>query len=199
MKKTQNPKSKLQTLYIKNMVCDRCIRVVKEELQNLDLQIGTVKLGEAQIVDSKKINLSEIKTMLEENGFELIEDKRAKTVEKIKNVIIELVHHSNQLEQLKENYSSYIEKQVGQEYHSLSKLFSSIENTTIEKYFIAQKIEKVKELLVYGEFTLSQIANLLGYSSVQHISNQFKQVTGLTPSSFREIKKTKRKSIDKVK
>jgi AraC family transcriptional regulator len=191
--------SRYQTIYIKNMVCGRCIRVVREELTNLGIKVIEVKLGEATLALKPKLSIEDVKNALTENGFELIEDKRAKIVEKIKNVIIELVHHSAELELLRENYSRYIEEHVGQSYNSLSKLFSSLENTTIEKYLILQKIEKVKELLVYGELTLSEIAYKLGYSSVQHLSNQFKQITGFTPSSFKEIKRIKRNSIDRVK
>ncbi|MBI2429506.1 MAG: helix-turn-helix transcriptional regulator, partial [Ignavibacteriales bacterium] len=132
-------------------------------------------------------------------GFELIEDKKGKMVEEVKKAIIDLVHHSNSLEELKENYSDYLAKQLKQDYHSLSKLFSSVTSTTIEKYLIAQKIERVKELLVYGELTLSEISYKLGYSSVQHLSNQFKQITGFTPSYFREIGENRRLSIDKVR
>lgn len=189
----------MKTLHIKNMVCDRCIRVVREELQKLSLDVEEVKLGEAVIGEKPKPDMEKIKSVLRENGFELIEDKRAKTVEQIKNLIIKLVHHSNDLEKLKENISSYVEQHIGQEYHSLSRLFSSIENITIEKFLIAQKIERVKELLVYGELTSSEIAYRLGYSSVQHLSNQFKQVTGFSPTEFRKIKQEKRKAIDKVK
>lgn len=181
------------------MVCDRCIRVVREELQKSGFDVHDVKLGEVALGEKPKPDLEKIRATLEENGFELIEDKRAKIVEKIKSVIIKLVHHSNELETLRENVSSYIESHVGQDYHSLSRLFSSVENTTIEKFLIAQKIEKTKELLVYGELTLSEIAFRLGYSSVQHLSNQFKHVTGFSPSDFRKIKNEKRKAIDKVK
>lgn len=186
------------TLRIKNMVCDRCIRVVREELTKLGYHICHVKLGEAELFEKPKVDIEKVKSVLAQNGFELIEDKKGKIVEEVKKVIIELVHHSDKLEELKENYSHYIAKQLKQDYHTLSKLFSSIENITIEKYLIAQKIERVKELLVYGELTLSEIANKLGYSSVQHLSNQFKQVTGFTPSHFKGIKETKRLSIDRV-
>lgn len=189
---------KTRTLYIKNMVCDRCIRVVREELGKTGLTVQNVTLGEATVVDNAGVKHEVLRTVLERNGFELIEDKNAKTVEKIKTVVIDLVHHSNKLETLKENYSRYIAKEVGMEYHQLSRLFSSVENITVEKYLIAQKIERVKELLVYGELTLSEISYKLGYSSVQHLSNQFKQVTGFTPTSFRQIKQNKRKSIDTV-
>ncbi|MEW6060773.1 MAG: AraC family transcriptional regulator [Bacteroidota bacterium] len=187
------------TLYIKNMVCDRCIRVVREELTNLGYRICHVTLGEVKLYDNPPVEIEKVKTVLARNGFELIEDKKGKVVEAVKKAIIELVHHSNKLEELRENISDYLVKQVKHDYHTLSKLFSSVENTTIEKYFIAQKIERVKELLVYGELTLSEISYKLGYSSVQHLSNQFKQVTGFTPSHFKEIKQEKRKSIDKVR
>lgn len=186
-------------LHIKNMVCDRCVRVVRDELTKLGYDICHVKLGEAEIYEPPKVDFGIVKLILAENGFELIEDAKGKLVEQIKKEIIDLVHHSDRLEDLKENVSDYIAKQLKHDYHSLSKLFSSIENTTIEKYLIAQRIERVKELLVYGELTLSEISYKLGYSSVQHLSNQFRQVTGFTPSYYREIKEKKRISIDKVR
>ncbi|MEW5799736.1 MAG: AraC family transcriptional regulator [Bacteroidota bacterium] len=198
MKNTKHDTKKV-TLHIKNMVCDRCIKVVREELTKLGYDICHVKLGEAAIYEQPKPDIAKIKIILADNGFELIEDKKGKIVEQIKKEIIDLVHHSDKLEDLKENISDYIAKQLKQEYHSLSKLFSSVENTTIEKYLIAQKIERVKELLVYGELTLSEISYKLGYSSVQHLSNQFKQFTGFTPSHFKEIKQEKRRSIDRVR
>lgn len=198
MKQRINDKKKI-TLHIKNMVCDRCVKVVRDELTKLGYDICHVKLGEAELFDSPKVDVERIKFVLAENGFELIEDKKGKVVEDIKKVIIDLVHHSNKLEELKENYSNYLSKQLKQDYHTLSKLFSSITSMTIEKYLIAQKIERVKELLVYDELTISEIAYKLGYSSVQHLSNQFKQVTGFTPSHFKEIRENKRLSIDNVR
>jgi len=190
---------KTLTLYIKNMVCDRCIRVVREELTKLGYRICHIALGEVKLYDKPHVEIQKVKTALEQNGFELIEDKKGKIVEAVKKAIIELVHHSNKLEELHENISEYLVKQVRNDYYTLSRLFSAVENTTIEKYFIAQKIERVKELLVYGELTLKEISYKLGYSSVQHLSNQFKQVTGFTPSHFKQIKREKRKSIDKVR
>lgn len=192
-------KSSKVTLSIKNMVCDRCIRVVREELSRLHYDICHVKLGEAVVYPSPSFDIEKVKTVLARNGFELIEDKKAKLVAGVKKVIIDLVHHSDKLQNITTTYSDYIEHEMNHEYHSLSKLFTSIEGTTIEKYFIAHKIEKVKELIVYGELTLNQISYQMGYSSVQHLSKQFKQVTGMTPSYFKKIKEHKRISIDKVK
>ena len=198
MKKGIAKNTEYRIIHIKNMVCDRCIRVVREELINLGIRVTEIKLGEAKLESKPKFYMENVRSVLAENGFELIEDKRVKTIERIKNVIIELVHRSDELGTLKDNYSRYIEKHVGRSYYSLSKLFSSLENTTIEKYLILQKIEKVKELLIYGELTLSEMAYKLGYSSVQHLSNQFKQVTGFTPSEFKNVKRSKRNSIDSV-
>ena len=190
--------NKTSTLYIKNMVCHRCIRVVKEELEEIGLAVRRVDLGEAEVIGSKKLNLKEIRSVLEENGFELIEDKRVKTIERIKLAILRLVRRDHESAPMKMNHSEYLVHELGQDYHALSALFSSIENLTIEKYIILQKIELVKELLKYGELTLSQIANRMGYSSVQHLSNQFRKVTGLTPSHFKRMKKSPRKPLDRV-
>jgi AraC-like DNA-binding protein len=185
-------------IYVKNMVCNRCIRVVREELQKVKLNVLDVKLGEVKIgFSKKKPDIKLIKKVLIENGFDLLEDKKAKLVEKIKTVIIELIY-TDKLEELNINFSKYIEDNIGKDYHYLSSLFSSVESITIEKFFILQKIERVKELLVYDELTLSEIAYRMGYSSVHHLSNQFKKVTGLTPSYFKTIKKDKRKPIDHI-
>ena len=191
--------SKTTTLYIKHMVCDRCIRVVREELQKLKHDVRHVELGEAEIgktVDKKDFAI--IKKVLVENGFELIENENAKTIEAIKTAIIKLVHHNHEAEPMKLKYSEYIAREVGREYHSLSVLFSSVENVTIEHYIIKQKIERVKELMKYGDHTMSEIAYMMNYSSVQHLSNQFKKTTGLTPSHFKKIKNKKRSPLDKV-
>lgn len=185
-------------LHIKNMVCNRCIKVVRDELEALGLQVEEVKLGEVAIAGPlNPTALSAIKEKLEENGFQLLDDKKAKTIEKIKNVIITLIRENEEL-QLKTNFSDLIAEKVGLDYHYLSTLFSSMESLTIEKYIILQRIERVKELLVYDEHTLSEIAYRTGYSSVQHLSSQFKKVTGLTPSHFKSIKKDKRKGLDQV-
>jgi AraC family transcriptional regulator len=187
------------SLFIKNMVCSRCIRVVKEELEKTGLDVRSITLGEAVVtgkMDSEK--LQQIRKILADNGFELIDDKKVKIIEKIKTLIVELIHHKNPAEHLPINYSHYLSEALNLDYHYLSTLFSSIENTTIEKYIILQKIERVKELLVYNELTLSEVAYQMGYSSVQHLSNQFKKITGYTPSHFKQIKENKRQPLDKV-
>ena len=195
MKKSGEPTT---TLYIRNMVCNRCIRVVREELEGLGLQIQRVDLGEVNLLNGKGIDLKKIRSVLEENGFELIEDKRVRIIERIKLAILKLVQHDHSVSALKLNHSDYISRELGHDYHSLSTLFSSVENITIEQYIILQKIERVKELVKYGELTLSEIAFKMGYSSVQHLSNQFKKVTGLTPSHFKDLKKSLRKPLDRV-
>lgn len=184
-------------LYIKNMVCSRCKMVVKSEFEKLGLQTISVELGEVEL--EKEIS-DEQKEVLLENlqvlGFDLIDDKKTKTVERIKNLIVDLVHHKNN--DLKINLSDYLAENLNQDYNSLSNLFSEIENTTIEKYFISQKIEKVKELLIYNELSLSEIADILNYSNVAHLSNQFKKITGFTPTSFKQLKDKKRIQIENI-
>lgn len=182
-------------LYIKNMVCSRCKMVVKSELQKLGLQLLSVDLGEvetaAPITAQQKSDIAE---HLKNFGFELIDDKKSRTIDKIKTLIIELVHQQNA--QLTTNLSDYLSSKLHQEYSVLSNLFSEVEGTTIEKYFILQKIERVKELLIYDEMSLSEIAFMLNYSSVAYLSNQFKKVTGLTPSHFKQLKNKKRRQIE---
>ena len=186
------------TLHIKNMVCPRCERVVREELEKLGLEVRHVELGEAQVFPKAggEVEQEAVRVALEQAGFELLEDQKAKLVERIKTLIVDLIHHHP--EELRVNYSDYIAAQIDRDYHYLSQLFSSLENVTIEKYIILQKIEKVKELLVYGELTLSEIAYQLHYSSVAHLSNQFKQVTGFTPTEFKKLKSHQRKGLDKI-
>lgn len=187
----------MNTIFIKNMVCDRCIMVVQNELEKLGLDAKNIKLGEVilskEITSLEKENLSKT---LEPLGFEIIDDKKGRIIEKIKNTIIDLVHHQDS--DVKINLSDVLSDKLHHDYNYLSNLFSEVEGTTIEKYFIAQKVEKVKELLVYDELSLSEIANRLNYSSVAYLSNQFKKVTGLTPSHFKQIKEDKRKPLDKV-
>ena len=187
----------MNTIFIKNMVCDRCIMVVQNELEKLGLDDKNIKLGEVilskEITSLEKENLSKT---LEPLGFEVIDDKKGRIIEKIKNIIIDLVHHQDS--DVKTNLSDVLSDKLHHDYNYLSNLFSEVEGTTIEKYFIAQKVEKVKELLVYDELSLSEIANRLNYSSVAYLSNQFKKVTGLTPSHFKQIKEDKRKPLDKV-
>ena len=179
------------------MVCNRCILVVKNELDKLDLKAKDIKLGE---VTFDKDPSPEKKNMLDlalvSLGFEIIDDKKGRIIEKIKNMIIDLVHHQHS--DIKTNLSDVLSDKINHDYNYLSNLFSEVEGTTIEKYFIAQKIEKAKELLVYDELSLSEIALRLNYSSVAYLSNQFKKVTGLTPSYFKQIREDRRKPLDEV-
>ena len=187
----------MDTLFIKNMVCDRCIMVVRNELDKLGLDAKNIKLGEVTL--TKEITPTEKEAVvrtLEPLGFEVIDDKKGRIIEKIKNTIIDLVHRQDG--EVKTNLSDVLSDKLHHDYNYLSNLFSEVEGTTIEKYFIAQKVEKVKELLVYDELSLSEIAFRLNYSSVAYLSNQFKKVTGLTPSYFKQIRDDKRKPLDKV-
>ncbi len=186
------------TLNIKNMVCNRCIKVVREEMEKLGYQVLDISLGEVELQSNEKISLDKIKTVLEVNGFELIDDKNSRIIEKIKLTVINKMKELSEGKISKVNYAKAIADETSLSYQYISTLFSSIEGTTIEKFIIMQKIEKVKELLVYDELTLSEIAYRLEYSSVQHLSNQFKKVTGLTPSYFKQFKNLRRKPIDKV-
>lgn len=184
-------------LYIKNMVCSRCKMVVKAQLEAKGFHPLSVDLGEVEIEgDLSKDQLLHLDTSLRSAGFELIDNKKSQSIEKIKNAIVTLIHHSGH--QLKTNLSGFITSQIHQDYNYLSNLFSEVEGTTIEKYFISQRIERVKELLVYDELSLSEIADQLGYSSVAYLSNQFKKVTGFTPSYFKSLKGNKRKNIEEL-
>ncbi len=177
------------------MVCSRCKLVVKSELEKLGLQLLTVDLGEVEtVVPILENQKQEVATNLKIFGFELIDDKKSRIIDKIKTLIIDLVHEQNS--QLNTNLSTFLSSQLLQDYTSLSNLFSEVEDTTIEKYFIKQKIEKVKELLMYDEKTLSEIAYQMNYSSVAYLSNQFKKVTGFTPSHYKKLKDKKRKQIE---
>lgn len=179
------------------MVCGRCKMVVKSEFEKLGLHTTSVELGEVELQDpitgsQKEILLKNLQTL----GFDFIDDKKSKTIEKIKNLIVDLVHHKNN--DLKVNLSDYLVENLNQDYSTLSNLFSEVENTTIEKYFISQKIEKVKELLIYNELSLSEIADMLNYSNVAHLSNQFKKITGFTPTYFKQLKDKKRIQIENL-
>lgn len=179
------------------MVCDRCILVIKEQLEKAGIGYISVSLGEVQLnnepgpeqLDILNRNLTAI-------GFELLDDKKEKLVEKIKNIIISLIHRNEDGNNKK--LSAILEERLQLDYHYLSNLFSATEGSTIEKYTIRQRIERVKELLTYKELSLSEIADQMEYSSVQHLSQQFKKETGLTPTQFRDLKENTRKPLDKV-
>lgn len=183
--------------FIRNMVCNRCIMAVQHVFEDLSYPPVRISLGEVETAHPIQENdLEKLRKALVSYGFELIDDTKSQLIEKIKNTIVQSVHHSN--EDLKINYSEYIESHLNRDYAYLSSLFSEVEGTTIEKYIILQKIERVKELLVYDELTLSEIAYQMGYSNVAYLSNQFKKVTGLTPSHFKQVKENKRKPLDKI-
>ncbi|MBN2639274.1 MAG: helix-turn-helix transcriptional regulator [Bacteroidales bacterium] len=180
------------------MVCNRCIKVITDEFTKLDFKIDSIELGMV-VVSSELTNeqIENARKVLDENGFELIDDKKSLLIESIKTLVIKMVHYSDEhFESV--NKSDYIAQNLGHDYSYLSNLFSSVEGITIEKYYINQKIERVKELLVYEELSLNEISYRLNYSSVQHLSNQFKKVTGLTPSHFKKLKENKRKPLDEV-
>lgn len=180
------------------MVCGRCIKVVRDELEKLGLKVINISLGEVTIEGNSEIKKEDIRNALSQNGFELLEDKKASLIEQLKVLIIDLIYNDEKIKPPSMNYSDYIQKKLGYDYHYLSSLFSSTEQITIEHYIILQKIERAKELLKYGELTLSEIAYKLGYSSVQHLSNQFKKVTGLNATQFKNISLNQRNPIDKL-
>jgi AraC-like DNA-binding protein len=169
--------------------------VVKSVFESIGINPFSVELGEIVLKDDLYENQkNELLKKLRAIGFDLIDDRKNKTIDKIKTLIIDLVHNKNN--DLKSNLSSYLSQEVNQDYNTLSNLFSEVENTTIEKYFINQKIEKVKELIIYDQLSLSQIAFDLNYSTVSHLSNQFKKATGFSPTHFKNIKTIKRKQIE---
>jgi AraC family transcriptional regulator len=185
-------------LHIKNMVCHRCKMVVEAELQKLELHPVSIALGEV-VLEEKKLpakTTEALKTALVAVGFELLDDKKSKLMEQIRNFIIESVHYNGEPSPL--NFSRLLARHTGHDYSYISKLFSEVEGITIEQYQIQQKIEKVKELLLYNEIPLSQIAFDLGYSSTAHLSTQFKKSTGLTPTQFKQMGVHSRKSLDDV-
>lgn len=184
-------------LYIKNMVCGRCKMVVKSELEKIGLHLISVDLGEVEITDEfQGHQRQDIHSALQKFGFALLDDKKSIVIERIKNLIVDLVQNKNNF--LKTNLSDYLSRELLHDYTYITNLFTQVEGATIEKYFIAQKIERVKELLVYDELTLSEISYQLNYSSVSHLSKQFKKVTGLTPSHYKQLKEQKRNPLEEL-
>lgn len=181
------------------MVCNRCVLAVKQSVEALNLHIETITLGEVQIKENsiEKSTFSTLVNNLNELGFELIDDKKSRLIEQIKNCIIQQIHHQKNID-MKINWSSFLANQLNYEYNYLSTLFSSVEAITIEHYIIKQKVEKVKELIVYDELNMSEIADKLAYSSVAHLSSQFKKITGQSPSEFKKSLNKVRKTIDKI-
>jgi AraC-like DNA-binding protein len=177
------------------MVCIRCKMVVKEELTKLGLKYIAVELGEVEIMEEvSPVQLEQFRAALLRSGLELMDDKKSILIQKIKTVIIELVHYS--AEPLAINLSAYLAEKLQYDYTYLANLFSEVQGTTIEKFFISHKIERVKELLVYDELSLTEIAYKIHYSSVAHLCTQFKKVTGLTPSHFKSLKDKRRSMLE---
>jgi AraC-like DNA-binding protein len=179
------------------MVSERCKMVVKEELKKLGLHFIIVSLGEIEIMETlSDKGRARLKEALLPSGLELMDDKKAILIERIINVIVEMVHHAD--ERPKTNFSDYLSEKLDYDYTYLANLFSEVKGITIEHYIINHKIERVKELLLYEELNLTQISYKLNYSSVAHLSNQFKKVTGFTPSHFKALKDKRRKPLEEV-
>ena len=184
-------------LYIKNMVCPRCIDTVHNIFNDLNIETSSIDLGEvvtrANVTKSQK---EELETILRDKGFELLEDNKSKLISRIKSIIIEQIHHSEEV--LSVNFSSLLSDHLNHEYSSLSRLFSSVEGITIERFVLKQRIERIKEFIIYNELTFSEIAFRMNYSSIAHLSAQFKKETGMTPTQFKNLKKQDRKSLDAI-
>lgn len=174
-------------LLIKNMVSLRCKMIVKAELEKMHLHHTVVELGEVDIVEDLTVaQQQELRISLLQSGLELLEDKKSMLIEKIKNIVVEMIHYSDEPPLL--NFSAFLSEKLNYDYNYLSNLFSEVKGTTIEHFIIAHKIERAKELLMYNELTITEIAEKLHYSNVAHLSNQFKKVTGLTPTFFKKMK-----------
>ncbi|HEX2900536.1 MAG TPA: AraC family transcriptional regulator [Bacteroidia bacterium] len=184
-------------LYIKYMVSNRCKLAVKEELKKLGLHFVLVELGEVDIMeDLDKEQRDALNEGLRSSGLELMDNKRAVLIERINNVITEMIHHTEEMPKV--NYSDFISEKLGYDYTYLSNIFSEVKGITIQQFIIMHKIERVKELLLYEELNLTEISYKMHYSSVAHLSNQFKKVTGLTPSAFKQLKDSRRSPIEEV-
>jgi len=186
------------TLHIKNMVCQCCIRVIREDLETAGIKVKNISLGKATITyDEDRISHEDIRKVLQETGTDLIETREYRLVEEIKLAVIELIHHMNNVDSIVRK-SEYLVEKTGLSYTYLSRIFSNNEHITLEKYIILNKIERIKELIDQDEFTLSEIAFMMDYSSVQYLSNQFKQMTGMTVSQYKDSDRSSKKPIDQL-
>jgi len=184
-------------LFVKYMVSNRCKMAVKEELKKLGLHFIVVDLGEVEIMETITLEQrAKLKESLLDSGLELMDDKKAVLIEKIKNTVIEMVHHSDEM--IKTNFSDYLSEKLNHDYTYLANLFSEVQGTTIEHFIINHKIERIKELIIYDELNITEIAYKMNYSSVAHLSNQFKKVTGLSPSHFKQLKEKRRSQIEDI-
>ncbi|GAA5522080.1 helix-turn-helix domain-containing protein [Aliifodinibius salicampi] len=189
--------SKMMTLHIKNMVCPRCLMVVRQTLEELGFEVLEVELGQALVQIDESISMDRVEEELKKYGFELIRDRNQQLIEQIKTLLIRYIQESEQSEE-SPKLSDYLAKELHQNYSSLSSAFSESQDTTIEKYLIHLKIERVKELLSYGEMTLSEIAYRLNYSSVAYLSNQFKKITGMSVTDYKKARDSFRKPLDGI-
>jgi AraC-like DNA-binding protein len=184
-------------LFVKYMVSLRCKMLVKEELKKLGLHYVIVDLGMVEVLENiSEAQREQLQIRLKKSGLELLDNKKGILIEKIKNVIIEMVHYSDEIPKV--NYSDYISEKMGYDYTYLANIFSEVKGTTIQHFIIMHKIEKVKELLIYDELTLSEISYKLHYSSVAHLSNQFKKITGLTPTYYKHLKNKRKKNLEDI-
>lgn len=179
------------------MVSNRCKMAVKEALKGMGLHFVMVDLGEIDIMENISLDQrDQLKAALNASGLELMDDKRSILIEKIKNAIVEMVHHTH--EAIKVNFSDHLSKKLNHDYTYLANLFSEVQGTTIEQFVISHKVERIKELIIYGELNITEIAWKMNYSSVAHLSNQFKKVTGLTPTHFKQLKDKRRSPIEEI-
>ena len=186
------------TLYIKNMVCQCCLRVISQELEKAGVKVNEIMLGKATVsYDPDLVTMARIKAVLNELGTDLIEGREHKLVEEIKLAVVELIHQMNNVDSIVRK-SEYLVEKTGLSYAYLSRIFSSHEHITLEKFIILHKIERIKEMIDQDEFTLSEIAFMMDYSSVQYLSNQFKHITGMTVSEYKDSDRSSKKPIDKL-
>jgi AraC-like DNA-binding protein len=184
-------------IFIKFMLSNHCKITVKELLKNLGLHFIVVDLGEVDIMeDLSDTQRERLRISLSDAGFELMDDKKANLIEKIKNIIIDMVHHKDDLAKIK--FSDYLSEKLNRDYTYLSNLFSAVQGSTIEQFIISHKVERIKELIIYDELSITEIAWKMNYSSVAHLSNQFKKSTGLSPTQFKQLKDKKRTPIDEI-
>ncbi|SFZ94770.1 AraC-type DNA-binding protein [Flaviramulus basaltis] len=186
-----------ETIHIKNMVCPRCISAVSNILQGLEIPYSSIKLGEVELTSSLNMETKNaFSKALQDSGFSLIDDRKSQLIEQMKTLVVDKIHHS--LDELDIKWADYISQNLHLDYKYLSSLFSSVESITFEQYIINQKIERVKELIIYDELNLSEIAFKLNYSSVAYLSSQFKKVTGMTPTKFKKSTNKNRKHLDGI-
>jgi AraC-like DNA-binding protein len=179
------------------MVSNRCKMTVKEELKKLGLHFIVIDLGEVEIMETlSEKQREQVRVALINSGLELMDDKKAVIIERIKNIIIEMVHHSDEL--IKINFSDFLSEKLNYDYTYLANLFSEVQGTTIAQFIISHKIERIKELIIYDELSISEIAWKMNYSSVSHLSHQFKKITGLSPSHFKQLKNKRRTPIEEI-